>query len=127
MAEHFVTLHCEPCASCRFEAWQRVVEGRLRWEEQRYCPTDEALACGGGWGPPPPWVRERIVAAEGTVRLAVGGPDGVPLKAVRALYGLTLPQLREARETGLAATPVEAELLRAAGGPAARPPTVPSL
>ncbi|MFG2622894.1 hypothetical protein ACGFXC_35310 [Streptomyces sp. NPDC048507] len=113
MAELFTTLHCEPCASCRFEAWQHVVYGRLRWEEQQYCPASGVQACDGGWGPPPPRVRERIVAAEGTVRLAAGGPDGVPLKAVRALYGLTLPELRAARRTGLAATPVEARLLRA--------------
>ncbi|MEU4948134.1 hypothetical protein ACIP46_12640 [Streptomyces lavendulae] len=114
MAEQFVTLHCEPCDACRSEAWQHVVEGRLRWEEQSYCtaPLTAFQFCDGGWGPPPPWVRERIVAAEGTVRLAVGGPDGVPLKAVRAMYGLTLPQLREARANGLHATPVEAGLLR---------------
>lgn len=37
MAEQFVTLHCEPCDACRSEAWQRVVGGRLRWEEQSYC------------------------------------------------------------------------------------------
>lgn len=46
------------------------------------------------------------------MRLAVGGPDGVPLKAVRTMYGLALPQLREARANGLHATQVEAELLR---------------
>ncbi|MFF4846678.1 hypothetical protein [Streptomyces sp. NPDC001194] len=69
-------------------------------------------ACGGGWGVPPPWIRERIIAAEGTVVLAVGGPDGLPLKAVRDMYALTLPQLREARAHGLYATPTEAELLR---------------
>ncbi|MCM1969168.1 hypothetical protein NC490_22920 [Streptomyces sp. G1] len=64
------------------------------------------------------WVRERIVAEEGTVRLPVGGPDGVPLKVVREWYGLTLPQLREVREHGLDATPVEAELLHGMrGGP----------
>ncbi|MGW1639489.1 hypothetical protein [Streptomyces lavendulae] len=118
MAEHFVTLHCEPCASCRSEAWQHVRDGRLRWEETQYCSASGIQACDGGWGPPPPWVRERIVAAEGTVRLAVGGPDGVPLKAVREVYGLTLAQLREARENGLQATAVEAELLRTkSGGP----------
>ncbi|MGO4460161.1 hypothetical protein AB4039_23110 [Streptomyces sp. M-16] len=109
-----MTLHCEPCASCHSEAWQRVVEGRLRWEEQSYCTAPQTAFqwCDGGWGPPPPRVRERIVATEGTVRLAVGGPDGVPLKAVRTMYGLALPQLREARANGLHATPVEAELLR---------------
>ncbi|MFI6145124.1 hypothetical protein [Streptomyces sp. NPDC051109] len=118
MAEHSVMLHCEPCGSCRFEAWQHVVDGRLRWEEQLYCPAYAVQACDGGWGPPPPWVRARIAAAEGTVRLAVGGPDGVPLKAVRELYEFTLAQLRAAREQGLDATPVEAELLRGMrGGP----------
>ncbi|MEU9717545.1 hypothetical protein [Streptomyces sp. NPDC047976] len=104
-------MRCGPCPSCRFEAWQRVVDGRLRWEESQHCAESGTQACGGGWGPPPPWVRERIVAEEGTVRLAVGGPDGLPLKAVRALYGLTLPELREAREHGIEATPVEAGLL----------------
>ncbi|MGW2993862.1 hypothetical protein ACWDA9_19535, partial [Streptomyces sp. NPDC001193] len=84
MAEFSVTLlHCEPCESCRHEVGQRVVDGRLRWEETEYCTAvgRAYTACGGGWGVPPPWIRERIIAAEGTVVLAVGGPDGLPLKA----------------------------------------------
>ncbi|WP_407837440.1 hypothetical protein ACE1OC_14980 [Streptomyces sp. DSM 116496] len=112
MSEQFGTLHCEPCASCRYETWQRIVDGRLCWYDNYYCAEYEVHACDEGRGVPPPWIRERIVAAEGTVRLAVGGPDGVPLKVVRELYGPTLPQLREARAHGLEATPVEAELLR---------------
>ncbi|MEU9005221.1 hypothetical protein [Streptomyces sp. NPDC048551] len=116
MAEQFVTLHCTPCASCVYEAWQHVVEGRLRWEQSEHCPAYQVQACGGGWGPPPPWVREHVVAREGTTRLAVGGPDGIPLKAVRELYGLSLPELRHARTHGLDATPVEARLLRAMRG-----------
>ncbi|MFG2877846.1 hypothetical protein ACGFYU_23075 [Streptomyces sp. NPDC048337] len=106
------TTHCGPCPSCRYEAGQRVVNGRLRWDENEYCAATGIEACGGGWGPPPPWVRERIVAEEGTVRLPVGGPGGLRLKAVRELYGLTLPELIEAREHGIEATPVEARLLR---------------
>ncbi|WP_162688611.1 hypothetical protein [Streptomyces sp. ICC4] len=112
MAEQFMTLHCAPCASCRYETWQRIVDGRLCWDDNYYCAEYGVHACDQGWGVPPPLMRERIVAAEGTVRLAVGGPDGVPLKVVRELYRLTLPQLREARAHGLDATPVEAELLR---------------
>ncbi|KOU24095.1 hypothetical protein ADK52_15140 [Streptomyces sp. WM6372] len=114
MAEFSVTLHCHPCESCRNQVWQRIVDGRLRWDETSYCTAEGRAyeSSGGGWGPPPPWIRERILAARGTVRLTVGGPDGIPLKAVRELYALTLPQLRAAREHGLAATPVEAELLR---------------
>ncbi|MFE2924540.1 hypothetical protein [Streptomyces goshikiensis] len=119
MAEHFVTLHCEPCASCRREAWQLVVDGRLRWEESEDCPATQVLACDGDWGPPPPWIRERIVAREGTERLAVGGPDGIPLKAVREVYGLTLPELRHARAHGIEATPVEARFLRTRAAPRA--------
>ncbi|MFD8635788.1 hypothetical protein [Streptomyces sp. NPDC059533] len=124
MAELLGTTHCGPCPHCRHEAWQRVVDGRLRWEESESCDAYAFYACGGGWGPPPSWVRERIVAEEGTVRLAVGGPDGLPLKAVRALYGLTLPELREAREHGIEATPVEARFLAesAAAGPTPAPP-----
>ncbi|MDA5282894.1 hypothetical protein [Streptomyces sp. Isolate_45] len=114
MAEHFVTLHCEPCPSCRFEARQRIVDGRLRWEESMCCARYEVRACDEGRAPTPPWVRERIIAAEGTVHLPVGGPDGVPLIAVRALYRLSLPELREARANGVDATPVEAALLRGA-------------
>ncbi|NXY93374.1 hypothetical protein HYE82_02890 [Streptomyces sp. BR123] len=112
MAEHLMTLHCEPCPSCRHEARQLIVDGRLRWEEQEHCSAYGVQACGSGWGPPPPWVRERITAVEGTVRVAVGGPDGAPLKAVREVFGLTLRELAEARHHGLDATPVEAELLR---------------
>ncbi|MFJ8018493.1 hypothetical protein [Streptomyces sp. NPDC096339] len=119
MVEQFAKLHpCDPCESCRFEAWQRIVGGRLRWEESQECTAYGFIACGGGWGPPPPWVRERILAEEGAVRLAVGGPDGLPLKAVRELYGLTLPELIAAREHGIEATPVEARMLTSAEGTA---------
>ncbi|MFD3876028.1 hypothetical protein [Streptomyces sp. NPDC058623] len=114
MAEHFVTLHREPCPSCRFEARQRMVDGRLRWWEWWSCTSYEGLACDEGWAPTPPLAREAIIAAEGAVHLTVGGPNGVPLIAVRALYGLTLPELRTARTTGIDATPVEAALLRGA-------------
>ncbi|GGT07071.1 MULTISPECIES: hypothetical protein [Streptomyces] len=65
-------------------------------------------------GPPPPHVRALLSATEGTVHLAVGGPNGAPLKAVRAFYALTLDELRTARTTGLRATPFEAAFLRAA-------------
>ncbi|MFB7468370.1 hypothetical protein ACFCZ1_33650 [Streptomyces sp. NPDC056224] len=116
--EMYAVLHCEPCEDCRFEAWQRIVDGRLRWEESQSCDASGVYACGGGWGPAPEWVRERIVACEGSVRLAVGGPDGAPLKAVREVFGLSLPQLRHAREHGVEATPVEAQVLSAAAGPA---------
>ncbi|MGW6405751.1 hypothetical protein ACWF95_01200 [Streptomyces vinaceus] len=111
MAEHFA-YHCMPCASCQDECWQRMVDGRLRWEWQHHCPVSRTQACGGGWGPAPDEVREEIVAREGTVRLAVGGPDGVPLAALRKLMHLSLPQLRQARAEGFAATPTEAALLR---------------
>ncbi|MER7461913.1 hypothetical protein [Streptomyces sp. NPDC097981] len=120
MAEFSVTLHCEPCESCRHQVWQRIIDGRLRWYESSYCTAEGRAyeSSGGGWGPPPPWIRERILRAQGTVHLAVGGPDGLPLQAVRELYALTVPQLREARAHGLPATPVEAELLRGMhGGP----------
>ncbi|MEU5811039.1 hypothetical protein [Streptomyces sp. NPDC047718] len=113
MAEHLMTIHPAPCPHCRRETWQRIVDGRLRWEDQVHCSACGTQACAGGWGPPPPPVRERIVAEEGTVRVAVGGPDGVPLKAAREVFGLTLPELAEARRHGLEATPSEAELLRA--------------
>ncbi|MFD7624989.1 hypothetical protein ACFV7Q_02885 [Streptomyces sp. NPDC059851] len=48
MAEHLMTLHCGPCPSCRHEAWQLIVDGRLRWEEQQYCPVCEVQACDSG-------------------------------------------------------------------------------
>ncbi|MGW0753107.1 hypothetical protein [Streptomyces sp. NPDC002587] len=118
MAEQFWTTHCEPCRHCRIEAWQHIVDGRLRWEESESCDVCGVHACGGGWGPAPERVRERIVACEGSVRLAVGGPDGAPLKAVREVFGLSLPQLRHVREHGMEVTPVEAQVLSAAAGPA---------
>ncbi|MGW6709723.1 hypothetical protein ACWGDE_33215 [Streptomyces sp. NPDC054956] len=116
MAEQIGMTHCEPCDSCRHETWQWIVDGRLRWYDNYYCAEYEIYACDEGRGVPPPWIRERVVAAEGVVRLAVGGPDGVPLKVVREWYRLTLPELREVRERGLDATPVEAELLRGMRG-----------
>ncbi|MFE5773853.1 phage portal protein [Streptomyces sp. NPDC056485] len=51
MAEHFMTFHCTPCPSCRDESWQRIADGRLRWEWQHYCPVSGTQACDGGWGP----------------------------------------------------------------------------
>ncbi|MER5932853.1 hypothetical protein [Streptomyces sp. NPDC002054] len=111
MAEQFVTLHCEPCDDCVIEAWQRVVDGRLRWEEQEYCPRYVIQACGGAWGPAPEHVRARIIAVEGTVRVRVGGPDGVPLKTIREVMHLSMAELSRARADGFEATPVEAALL----------------
>ncbi|MFJ3515482.1 MULTISPECIES: hypothetical protein [unclassified Streptomyces] len=122
MAEQFMTFHCTPCPSCRGESWQRIVDGRLRWEWQHSCPADGSQACDGGRGPGSDRVRAQILAEEGAVHLAVGGPDGLPLQAVRALYGLTLAELNRAREHGIDATPVEAQYLaeavRRAAGPA---------
>lgn len=115
MSEHSVTLHCEPCA-CPVEASQHIVDGRLHWEESQQCAESGAVWCDGDRGPAPRRVRERIVAHEGTVRLGVGGPDGVPLKAVRELYRLSLAELRHARAHGIEATPVEARLLSAVSG-----------
>ncbi|MCC0096244.1 hypothetical protein K7B10_15900 [Streptomyces flavotricini] len=112
MAEHLVTHSCEPCSSCQDESWQRIADGRLRWEWQHYCPVSRTQACEGGWGPAPEYVREEIVAREGTVRLEVGGPHGIPLKPLRELMALSLPELVHARTHGFEATPVEAALLR---------------
>ncbi|MFD7263378.1 hypothetical protein [Streptomyces sp. NPDC059874] len=123
MDEQLGMSHCEPCEACRFEAWQHVVDGRLRWEESQYCPAYGVQACGGGWGPAPDWVRERIVAREGTVRLPVGAPDGVPIALLRRVYGLTIGEVVAARATGWEATPVEARLL---AGPAAAAPSGPA-
>ncbi|MFE2146539.1 hypothetical protein ACFXA3_33245 [Streptomyces sp. NPDC059456] len=116
MAEHPMTFHCTPCASCRDESWQRIVDGRLRWEWQHHCPVSGTQACGGGWGPAPEQIREEVVAREGTVRLEVGGPHGIPLKPLRELMALSLPELVHARTHGFEATPVEAALLRGALG-----------
>ncbi|MFB6619256.1 hypothetical protein ACFCV9_34385 [Streptomyces sp. NPDC056367] len=118
MDEHSGTLHCEPCEACHFEAWQRIVDGRLRWEESQSCPVYGVQACHGGWGPPPPWVRERIIAEEGTVRLPVGEPDGVPIALLRRVYGLTIAEVAAARATGWEATPVEARFLAESAGAA---------
>ncbi|MFG2294838.1 hypothetical protein [Streptomyces sp. NPDC048603] len=117
MAEHFVTLPCEPCERCVFHAWQRVEGGRLRWYSDWTCDNCDfagpSIGCvrDGGWGPAAYEVRERIVEQEGTVRVRIGGPDGVPLKAAREILGLTIAELNRLRVHGYDATPVEAALL----------------
>ncbi|MFG2980458.1 hypothetical protein ACGFYQ_04270 [Streptomyces sp. NPDC048258] len=127
MAEQqmYATLHCEPCAECAQEQWQSIDDGRLRWEAYEYCPRYAVQACARGRGVPPPWIRERIIAREGTVHLPVGGADGVPIALLRRVYGLTIAEVVAARTTGWRATPVEARLLMEsvrtparAGGPA---------
>ncbi|MBW5485570.1 hypothetical protein [Streptomyces bambusae] len=107
----YASLHCEPCEECVREERQSVQDGRLRWEAYDYCPRYSVQACDRGWGVPPPWVRERIVAREGTVHLPVGGPDGVPIALLRTVYGLTIAETAAARATGWYATPTEARYL----------------
>ncbi|MFJ4778647.1 hypothetical protein [Streptomyces sp. NPDC088762] len=110
--------HCAPCGECVQEAWQSLEDGTLRWEAYDSCPRYAFQACDRGRGVPPPWIRERIVAREGTVRLPVGGPDGVPIALLRRVYGLTIAEVTAARATGWEATRVEAVLLSSASGPA---------
>ncbi|MFF3678845.1 hypothetical protein ACFYYS_33370 [Streptomyces sp. NPDC002120] len=113
MAEQrmYLTLHCEPCEECVQEDWQFIRDGELRWEGFEHCPRYEVYAHDDGRGVPPPWVRERIMAREGTVHLQVGGPDGVPIALLRRVYGLTIAEIVAARTTGWRATPVEARYL----------------
>ncbi|MFI8498013.1 hypothetical protein ACIGFK_05865 [Streptomyces sp. NPDC085524] len=120
MAEQWMDgyAHCEPCEECVQEAWQVIDGGVLRWEAYDFCPSDGSLACDRGRGVPPPWIRERIVALEGTVRLPVGGPDGVPIALLRRVYGLTIAEVAAARATGWEATPVEARFLAESAGAA---------
>ncbi|MEU9254062.1 hypothetical protein AB0D66_19650 [Streptomyces sp. NPDC048270] len=109
--EMYATLHCEPCEECVEEDWQLIRDGELHWEGTMHCPRYEVYACDRGRGVPPPWVRDRIVAREGTVLLPVGGPDGVPVALLRRVYRLTVAEVVAAREAGYRATPVEARYL----------------
>lgn len=111
--------HCGPCEDCVEEDWQLVQDGELRWEGYQHCPRNEVYACDGGRGVPPPWVRERILAREGSVHLPVGGPDGVPIALLRRVYGLTIAEVVAARTEGYRATPVEARYLSVAAATAA--------
>ncbi|MFF8259224.1 hypothetical protein [Streptomyces virginiae] len=106
--------HCGPCEDCVEEDWQLVQYGELRWEGYQHCPRNEVYACDRGTGVPPPEVRERILAREGSVHLAVGGPDGVPIALLRRVYGLSIAEAVAARTEGYRATPVEARYLMAA-------------
>ncbi|KOU66513.1 hypothetical protein [Streptomyces sp. IGB124] len=117
MAEQhmYAWTHCGPCEDCIEEDWQLVRDGELRWESNAHCPCC-GQACDRGAGVPPPWVRERILAREGSVHLAVGGPDGVPIALLRRVYGLSLAEVVAARAEGYRATPVEARYLTALGG-----------
>ncbi|WCD88406.1 hypothetical protein KPP03845_104813 [Streptomyces xanthophaeus] len=126
MAEQqvYATTHCEPCEECVQEDWQFVRDGELYWAGYGHCPRYEVYACDDGRGVPPPWVRERIVALEGTVHLPVGGPGGVPIALLRRVYGLSIAEVVAARKTGYRATPVEARYLTellSAGAEAAGP------
>ncbi|MFE7186936.1 hypothetical protein [Streptomyces erythrochromogenes] len=104
-------LHCEPCEECVREEWQFVRDGELRWEGYDHCPRYEIYACDRGRGVPPPWIRERILAREGSVHLCVGGSDGVPIALLRRVYGLSIAEVVAARAEGYRATPVEARYL----------------
>ncbi|WP_030850399.1 hypothetical protein [Streptomyces sp. NRRL F-4474] len=110
--------HCEPCEECVQEQWQSVEGGELRWEAYESCGRYPFQACDRGRGVPPPWIRERILARDGSVRLTVGGPDGVPIALLRRVYGLSIAEVVAARAAGYRATPVEARYLTA---PAAAP------
>ncbi|MFJ8564737.1 MULTISPECIES: hypothetical protein [unclassified Streptomyces] len=116
----YVVLHCEPCEECVQEDWQFIEDGELRWRGYEHCPRYEAYACDDGRGVPAPWIRERILAREGAVHLAVGGPGGVPVALLRRVYGLTIAEVVAARTAGWRATPVEARYLT---GSAPTPPT----
>ncbi|APU41969.1 MULTISPECIES: hypothetical protein [unclassified Streptomyces] len=112
--------HCGPCEECVEEEWQLVREdGELGWEGYQHCPRYEVYACDRGRGIPPPWVRERVLAREGAVHLAVGGPDGIPIALLRRVYGLSIAEVLAARTAGYRATPVEARYLTAAARAAA--------
>ncbi|MGW4503559.1 hypothetical protein ACWENO_02870 [Streptomyces sp. NPDC004436] len=104
--------HCEPCEECVREEWQFVADGELCWEAYDACTRYVFQACDRGRGVPPPWIRERILAREGSVHLAVGGPDGVPIALLRRVYGLSIAEVVAARGTGYRATPVEARYLK---------------
>lgn len=123
MAEQqaYVTLHCEPCGECVEEERQYIRDAELHWEGTHRCPRVEVHACDRGRGVPPPWIRERIAAREGAVRLPVGGPRGVPVAVLRRDYGLTMAETAAARTTGWLATPVEARLLTESDGGAFSP------
>ncbi|MFD7784538.1 hypothetical protein ACFV4Q_15790 [Streptomyces nojiriensis] len=113
MAEQqmYLTLHCEPCEDCVQEDWQFIRDGELHWAGFEHCPQCEVYVCDDGRGVPPPRIRERIVAREGTVHLPVGGPGGVPIALLRRVYGLGIAEVAAARKTGYRATPVEARYL----------------
>lgn len=110
----YAVLHCEPCEECVREEWQSIVDGELRREAYEACTRHPFQACERGRGVPPPWIRERVLAREGTVRLPVGGPDGVPIALLRRVYGLSIAEVVAARAEGYRATPVEARYLTAA-------------
>ncbi|MFD3807483.1 hypothetical protein ACFWSF_39105 [Streptomyces sp. NPDC058611] len=112
----FVPLHCAPCPSCVFHARQLVEAGRLAWQADWECGTCEFGApdvCNRdhGTGVPPAYVREAVVAREGTVLLRVDGARAAALKVLRDALGLTLPELAAVVRDGYRATPVEARHL----------------
>ncbi|MGW7103799.1 hypothetical protein [Streptomyces sp. NPDC054838] len=123
MAEQPMTamLHCGPCEECVDEEWQTVEDGELRRYAEESCPRCAVRACDRGRGVPPPWIRERTAAREGTVHLPVGGSDGVPIALLRQAYGLSITEVVAARADGWRATPVEARYLAGCDGSGARP------
>ncbi|MFA7765075.1 hypothetical protein [Streptomyces sp. NRRL S-448] len=106
--EVYVVLHCQPCEECVQDGRQSIEGGQPSWESSYACPRYAVQWCGRGRGVPPPWIRERIVAREGTVHLPVGGLDGVPVGLLRGVYGLTIAEVAAARKSGHRATPVGA-------------------
>ncbi|MFD3782042.1 hypothetical protein ACFWS1_39625, partial [Streptomyces sp. NPDC058612] len=103
---------CAPCPNCVFHAWQLVEEGRLVWQAEWECGScgfgaPDTCNRDHGTGVPPAYVREVVVAREGTALLRVDGARAAALKVLRGALGLTLPELAAVVRDGYRATPVE--------------------
>ncbi|WP_405009587.1 hypothetical protein [Kitasatospora sp. NBC_01539] len=115
-----VTTRCTECGGVlMLDIGQFVERGRLCWGTEGYCLSCSVAWCDQDSGDETPEeIRRALLAEHGPARLRLTDPEArmVPvLRALREVYGLTLPRARvlatELRTAGLVGTFVEMELL----------------
>ncbi|GJF31821.1 hypothetical protein KNE206_45210 [Kitasatospora sp. NE20-6] len=115
-----VTARCAECDGVlMLDIGQFVERGRLCWGTEGYCLSCPVAWCDQDSGDvTPEEIRRALLTQHGPARLRLTDPEArmVPvLRALREVYGLSLPRARvlanELRATGLVGTFVEMELL----------------
>ncbi|GAA4083101.1 hypothetical protein GCM10022233_75760 [Streptomyces shaanxiensis] len=118
---------CSNCgAETRCTATEALIDERLRWDVECFCPGCGEAWHEGGVGPSPAYVRNAIIAANGKSLLRISHAENVAakiMKVMRDFEGVTISAAKRAadelRSEGRSGTLVElsrlANALRASG------------